>query len=505
MSTDIPTIVPAYWNLILVFLLVILNGLFVAVEFALLRSHPTKIKALEGKSLIGVRSSLKLMEDLDLSLSVTQLGITIVSLILGWFGEETFQGVFYSLLSGIEERYAFFASHLIATALALSLITVMHVVLGEMVAKSVAIRFPEKILRYLSGPTLVFAYVCKPIIKILTFCSSLVLRLIGIDSPADSERAHSMAELSMLVSHSSEKGKLDKVEEEMLQGVFGFSETVAREIMTPRTDVISVPLTASLENLVQVAVSSGFSRLPVVGENIDDIQGIIVVRDLLPYVHNIRKSSDKEFNIRRLMREPYFVPGTKSISDLLNEFKRRKTHIAFVLDEHGGIDGVISLEDIIEEIVGDIYDESDVPERDIIVKEDGVVLVDGGVLVADINDQFDFEIPEGDYDTIAGFIYTSLGRLPRSGDEISIAKGGSIAVNGLILRDRNDEDDTEADLTPQLPILAQITVEKVSGRRIEQVMLKKLQHLDLLTESNLELSASEKKVADKKAAEVQGK
>ena len=505
MTSDIPHVIPSYWSMALVVLLVLLNGFFVAVEFALVRSHPTKIKALEGRSLIGIKSSLKLMENLDLSLSVTQLGITIVSLILGWFGEETFQGIFYSWLAGIEVEFAFFASHLIATVLALSLITVMHVVLGEMVAKSLALRYPEKILRYFSGPVLIFAYLCTPVIKLLTFCSALVLRIFGIDSPPDSERAHSLAELSMLVSQSSEKGKLDKIEEEMLQGVFGFSETVAREIMTPRTDVISVPLTATLENLVQVAVSSGFSRLPVVGESIDDIQGIIVVRDLLPYVHNIRKSSEKEFNIRRLMREPYFVPGTKSISDLLNEFKRRKTHIAFVLDEHGGIDGVVSLEDVIEEIVGDIYDESDVPERDIIVKEDGVVLVDGGVLVADINDQFDFEIPEGDYDTIAGFIYTSLGRLPRSGDEISLAEGGNIAVNGLILKDRNDDDDNQEEETPQAPIIAQITVEKVAGRRIEQVRLEKLRPIGSFDESEADMSASEKKAAEKKAAEVQGK
>jgi CBS domain containing-hemolysin-like protein len=504
MSTDIHPFLPAAWSIPLVLILVVLNGLFVAAEFALVRSQSTKLKSIEHKTPFGVKSSLKLMENLDLSLSVTQLGITIVSLILGWFGEKTFQGFFYSMLSGIEERYAFFASHIIATSLALLLITILHVVLGEMVAKSVAIRYPETTLRYLSGPTLVFAYICTPVIKILAGCSRLVLRIFGITPLEDGERAHSMSELSMLVTHSSEKGKLDKIEEEMLQGVFGFSETVAREIMTPRTDVISVPLNASLENLVQIAVSSGFSRLPVLGESIDDIQGVIVVRDLLPYVHNVRKSSEKEFNIRRLMREPYFVPGTKSISDLLNEFKRRKTHIAFVLDEHGGIDGVISLEDIIEEIVGDIYDESDVPERDVIIKDDGVVLVDGGVLVADINDQFDFEIPEGDYDTIAGFIYTSLGRLPRSGDEIALAEGGDISVNGVILKDRNEEEEKKDEDEEVPPIYAQITVEKVSGRRIEQVRLEKLQRT-IGAESDAELSASDKKVADKKAAEAQGK
>jgi CBS domain containing-hemolysin-like protein len=502
MSVELETGFSVPWSILLVFLLVLLNGLFVAVEFALVRAHPTKVKGSESKYPFGVKSSLRLMDNLDLSLSVTQLGITVVSLILGWFGERTFQTIFVRLFSSLDSTVALVSSHAVATLLALTLVTVLHVVLGELVAKSLAIRYPEQTLRYLSGLTVGFAIVCKPLIAVLTGLSNFVLRILGVDSPAESERAHSLAELSMLVSQSSEKGKLDKVEEEMLQGIFGFSETVAREIMTPRTDLICIPINANLDTVVQTAVSSGFSRLPVIGESIDDIQGVIFVRDLLPYAYNIRKNSERDFNIRRLMREPYFVPGTKSISDLLNEFKRRKTHIAFVLDEHGGIDGVVSLEDVIEEIVGEIFDESDVPERDIIVQENGVVLVDGGVLVADINDQFEFEIPEGDYDTIAGFIYTSLGRLPRSGDEIALSSAGEVSVNGVILRDRNDEDESADEDSEPAPMVAQITVEKVTGRRIEQVRLQKLTRP---VESDSDLIASDRKAVDKKAAEVQGK
>jgi CBS domain containing-hemolysin-like protein len=326
---------------------------------------------------------------------------------------------------------------------------------------------------------LIFNILFRPLIYFLTACANATLAMFGIRSAPESERTHSLAELSMLVSHSGERGVLDKVEEEMLQSVFSFSDTVAREIMTPRTDLITIPIDASIEEVVQIVVSSGYSRFPVIGDTVDDVLGVVMSRDLLPYVHNLKSSPEREFSLKRIMREPYFVPGTKQISDLLNEFKRRKLHIAIVLDEHGGVDGVVTLEDVIEEIVGDIFDESDVVERDIIVEDDGKVVVDGGVLVADINDRLEFSIPEGDYDTIAGFIYTSLGRLPRPGDEIVIRDSGNLEVNGKLIEEASE---TSAESSP----LAQITVEKVTGRRIERVKLQKL-----LSESLLSPEASE--------------
>ncbi len=496
------TALPSSWSVLLAFALVALNGFFVAVEFALVRSQPLKFRSPDMKGKLGVQTSLKLMERLDFSLSATQLGITVASLLLGWWGESTFSQLIYTALHHLGVPLPVVASHTMATTLALILVTFLHVVLGELAAKSIAIVYPETTLRYLAGPTLVFAVACRPAIYMLTACSNFILRLFGIRTETETQRTHSLAELSMLVTHSGEKGVLDKVEEEMLQSVFSFSETVAREVMTPRTDLIAVSVTASLEELVQAAVSSGFSRLPVIGESIDDIQGIIMVRDLLPYVHNLRHSNEREFNIRRIMREPYFVPGTKSIADLLNEFKRRKIHIAVVLDEHGGVDGVVTLEDVIEEIVGDIFDESDIPERDIIVEDNGNVIVDGGVLVADINSRLDFDIPEGDYDTIAGFIYTSLGRLPRTGDEIVIRKSGDLEVNGLIEPSPGSggsSSDAEAPEREPAAAVAQITVERVTGRRIDRV---KLQRLAAFASAEPDLRGE---ASQDKGSEIQGK
>jgi CBS domain containing-hemolysin-like protein len=472
--------VPDLLNIFFVLLLVFANGFFVAVEFALVRSHPTKLRSPEMKDRFGVKASLALLDDLDLSLSATQFGITIASLVLGWWGEVTFANIIVRWLGSLEPTSAHVVSHGIATVLAFTIVTILHVVLGELVAKSLAIRYPETVILLLADLMRIFTSICRPIIYFLTATANMVLRLFGITRAAETERVHSLAELAMLVSHSTEQGMLDKTEEEMLKGIFGFSETIAREVMTPRTDLITIPVGATVEEVSEIVTRSGFSRFPVVGESVDDVVGILLVRDLLPFIALSRSNTPREFSLRKIMREPYFVPGTKPIDDLLNEFKRRKIHIAVCLDEHGGVDGIVTLEDVIEEIVGDIFDESDVPEKDIVVQDNGDVLVDGGVLVADINTQLEFAIPEGDYDTIAGFIYTSLGRLPKQGDKIVIVDGGDLKVpprNGAAAgsaegANGNGREEGEGD-TEIAPPRAEITVERVKGRRIESVRLQR--------------------------------
>lgn len=443
----------------IVLVLVILNGFFVSVEFALVRSHPTKLKSPEFRKKWGVASSIKLIESLDFSLSATQLGITIASLVLGWWGEKTFADMFTGALSIFGATGSSVMIHFVSTLCAFVVVTFLHVVIGELAAKSLAICYPEETLRLLAPPMRIFLVSFRPMILVLTFCSNIFLRLLGVQATPEAERVHSLAELAMLVSQSTERGELDETEEEMLQGVFGFSETVAREVMTPRTDLMTVPAASTLQEVLRTFSDSGFSRLPVTGEGVDDIVGVLLARDLLPYLHHGGLTGEAQFSIRRIMREPYFVPGTKSISELLNEFKRRKIHIAMVLDEHGGLDGVVTLEDVLEEIVGDIFDESDVPEKEIVIQENGDAIVDGGALVADINTRLECDIPEGDYDTIAGFIYTSLGRMPRPGDEIKLGTAGALAVNG---------GETEELVSPPK---AQITVEKVTGRRIDSVRI----------------------------------
>ena len=476
---------PSLFEILFVFVLIFANAFFVAVEFALVRSHPTKFREKEMANSYGSESALSLISQIDLNLSSTQLGITIASLILGWWGERTFQKLFYGAFLFLGEIAAKYSSHVFATALAFMLVTFLHVIIGELAAKSIALRYPETTLRLLAAPMMIFTAICRPVIWILNGSANFLLRLVGIRNQAESERVHSIAELAMLVTHSTEQGYIDKDEERMLKGVFGFSDTVAREVMTPRTDLITISIDANFEEVLSIIVTSGLSRFPVVGDRIDDIKGLLLARDLLPVIPKFIANNGKDFAVSKFMREPYVIPGTKPIDDLLNEFKRRKLHLAIVVDEHGGVDGVVTLEDLVEEIVGDIFDEKDIPEKDVIVEPNGELLVDGGVLVSEIKDRFNVNIPEGDYDTIAGFIFSSLGRMPKPGDKIGISSRGDLLVNGhgekelklgspAIIEEYLEEFESESEEErPRVQTL--MTVEKISSNRIETVRLAHLQ------------------------------
>ena len=381
-------------SLLAVGLLVFINGFFVAVEFAIVSSRVTKLHESEFSRKFGTKSALRLIGELDLSLSATQLGITVVSLVLGWYGESIFAEFFLYILHSLGETFASLVSHGLATTLALCLVTFCHVVVGEQAAKSLAIRYPEDTLRYLAPFMLILSQICRPVIFFLNSTSNLFLRMFGFKAATEGERVHTSSELSMLVAASTRYGVLDKDEEQMLQGVFQFSETVAREIMTPRTDVVSIPTSATFDEMYTIVVQSGLSRFPVIGENIDDVKGVLLARDVLRVAPRFLPDKGVIFDITTLLREPYFIPGTKSINDLLTELKRRKVHMALVLDEHGGFDGVVTLEDILEEIVGEISDELDVPRTGIRREADGSFIVQGAFAVRDFNRDFDPNLPE---------------------------------------------------------------------------------------------------------------
>lgn len=459
-----------------VFLLVFLNGLFVASEFALVRAHPTKLKTPELERAFGTRSSLHLIEHLDRSLSATQLGITIASLILGWLGEEIFAEFFVHLFHGVDSTIELALVHGISTTLALLVVTILHVVLGELAAKSIAIQYPEATLRLIAPTLLFFSNLFRPAIFILNGAAGLFLSLFGIEPISESERVHTSRELSMLISQSTQHGELDKSEEEMLKGVFEFSDTIAREVMTPRTDLITIPADAPLEEILETVTSSGFSRFPIVEDNVDDVVGLLLARDLLTFWHQHLHDSNVTFNVRDFARECYFVPGTKPVDDLLNELKQRKIHMAIVLDEHGGVDGAVTLEDLVEEIVGDIYDESDAPATELIYENDGDVLVDGGIVVADLNERLNVAIPEGDYDTVAGFILSTLGRMAHVSDSVRLTKRGVIIFNdqeGVQHTRLPDGDEVEAiDFSLEEEIV--LSVESTSGNRIETVRIHRI-------------------------------
>lgn len=447
---------PSYLFLVLIGLF-LLNAVFVAIESAIVRAHAAIIR--DQKHLWGSKSALYLLKKGGLSLSSTQLGITTTTIFVGWLGLRFTESLIeiFALTSLTEKSITIF--------IAAGVLIGAHVVIGELLGKAVAVRHPEATLRALAPFMIGFMRLAQPLIFLIHISGNALTKLLGMKHPSPFGRIGSSGELAALISQSSEEGVLDEEEKEMLHGIIGFSETVAREVMTPRTDLVTVPVTASKEESLAIVAKAGLSRFPVTGENVDQIEGILLARDLLAAI-----ASSKPFSLKELIRDAYFIPGTKPIDDLLNEFKNRKIHMAIVLDEHGGVDGVVTLEDLIEEIVGEIYDESDIPEEEMIVTAEGDALVDAGVHIADINSEFSLNIPEGDYDTLGGFIFSTLGRIPSEGDSLLLTNQGLPIVKNNAYEATKDEEEDLSDFdTP----VVELKVEEVDGNRIEKIRIIK--------------------------------
>ncbi len=481
------------WALLGIVLLLLLNGFFVAAEFSIVLTEATRLRSQELRRRRGAWSARRVLSSVDRSLTVTQIGASGTTIIYSVMAVTLFLDQFRS----IAMRWSAEWSGLLTAVVAVLVVTMVHSIVAGLIAKSLALRNPEGTL-LLVAPTLLFCVrVFRPFVCGVAGLANIALR--GVDStlPTEIASSHSATDLSLLVSKGTETGVFDKDEEEMFRGVFGFSQTVAREVMTPRTDLVTIAIDASLDEVVQTVLQSGLSRFPVRGDAIDDIKGVLLVKDLLPIFAQYQQSAG-DFNVSEVMRSAYFIPDTKAIDDLLNEFKRRKLHMAVVLDEHGGVDGLVTLEDLLEEIVGDIFDESDTPERVIEVEENGDVMVDGGILVSELNDRFDYGIPEGDYDTIAGFVSTSLGRIPKDQDRVVINSAGLVLIaypgmsgigqvgeNGAQGESENDLPDEEADEKE-----VSVIVEKVDNQRVESVRIK-TRVINQETESDESLAASE--------------
>lgn len=355
---------------------------------------------------------------MDRAISGTQLGITLASLGLGWIGEPALAATLEGVLTAFGVGLGPLALHSLAVALAFLLITYLHIVLGELAPKTLALARPETLSRLVAVPLHAFNTLMAPGIWLLNGSASLLLRRFGLAPRRGMERVHSPDEIEMLVRQSLQQGVVEEDEQAMIQGVFELTRTVAREVMTPRPDIVGVPAEASVEEIVRTAAGSGFSRLPVYSGSLDEIIGVVVLKDVLPLVVDGKGEDPSRSTARALMREALFVPDTKPVDDLLAELRGRKTHMAIVVDEFGGTDGIVTLEDLVEEIVGEIYDEHDVAEPDVTVQGDGRVLIDGGYSFSDLLGRFGLAGDEEEYDTVAGYVIGTLGRIPRPGDRV---------------------------------------------------------------------------------------
>jgi CBS domain containing-hemolysin-like protein len=407
--------------------LLVLNGYFVAAEFALVRSRRTRLQAMVRSGDSIARFALSASGNLTRVFSASQLGITLASLGLGWTAEsglaQTFAAFFAALPFPIEQSLRVSVGAIVALLVA----TYFQVVFGELAPRAVALNNPERVAKWLAPPLLAFAWITSPFSNVLYASAGGVLRLFGQSSKIARETVHSPDELRMLVEQSEEQGALETTDAEMLGKVFAFSEKKARDVMTPRTDIIAMTADASLDDALEVIEEAGFSRFPVYDESIDNIIGMVHVKDLLGV---LREKLD-EFTVRDVMREVHVVPGSREVEEVLADFKKRKEHMAIVLDEYGGTAGLVTMEDLLEEIVGEILDEYDENlDAGAVRAKTGETLVPGAVSIREVNEEYSLTVPEDDYTTIGGYVFGVLGRLPVAGDRVT-GGGATFVVRAM--------------------------------------------------------------------------
>jgi CBS domain containing-hemolysin-like protein len=399
-----------------VVLLVLLNAFFVAAEFALVGSRRTRLDELQQRGDRRAALALRAVKSLDRYISASQIGITLASLGLGWIGEPALARLIEPIFKWLSAPASEIAAHSIAVTIAFTVISVLHIVLGEQVPKAVAIVHPEPVALWVAAPLMVFTWLMAGPTALLNSSANLVLRLVRVKVPGTHERLHSPEEIRMLVEQSEEGGTLGKEDARLIEGVFEFSEKTAQEVMTPRTQMVALERVLTVEDAADIVAQARRSRYPVYGESLDDIVGVVHAKDILTAVRQQPGST-----IGSIMRPPLFVPGTREVEDVLADMKRLKVHLAVVLDEYGGTAGLVTMEDLLEEIVGDIFDEYDRLERPT-PSPQGAPLIDGSMSISDFNAEHDLQLDDTDYTTIGGYLFGQLGRLPKTGDRIPVGK-----------------------------------------------------------------------------------
>ena len=408
-------------RLAIVVALVLANAFFVAAEFALVAVRRSRIDEMASRGDAGARVVQRTLKDLDRYISATQLGITLASLALGWLGEEAVSALIDRVLVHVGYTAPSVAVHTTAAAItAFLVITFLHIVLGELTPKSIALVKPERVSKLVARPLYGFAVVMMPAIAVLNGAANAILRLVRIRPSTDRERVHSPEELRLLVMQSRLHGALDETDSAMLAGVFDFHEKRARDVMRPRTEIIAVDVEATESEVWTLMRSERYSRYPVYEQSLDDVVGVLVAKDLW------LKDPAKPFDLQSLIRKPLYVPDTRLAERVMDDLRRTRAHMAVVLDEYGGTAGILTLEDLVEQVIGDINDEYDFAVREAI-EANGVLELAGSMSLVDVRSDYRLPIPEGDWTTLGGYTFARLGRVPRIGDRATFP-GGELEV-----------------------------------------------------------------------------
>ena len=405
-------------SIILLIILTLINAFFAMSEIAIITLNDAKVEAMAERGHKGAKKILKLTKDSSGFLATIQVGVTFA----GFLSSASAANAFTEKLSGVLGKLSFIPSS-VATTLSTVIITLIlsyfSLVLGELVPKKIGMAKAEAISFRIAGILLFFKSAAKPFVWLLTKSTNAVTRLFGVDPNYD-ERTVTAEEILMMVDVGGEKGVIEENERDMIANIFDFGDTTASEVMTHRTEVVAVENTASIDDLVALTVETGRSRIPLFEEDIDTVLGIIYVKDLLQYVG---KEEVADLKLTDFMRDAYFIPEGKNLSELFEEMTSKKIQMAVVVDEYGGTAGIVTMEDILESIVGNIQDEYDNEEEEYSLVSENTYTVDGTMPIDEVSDLIDFELPEGDYDTLAGLLVSELGYIPKKTDHPTVTIG----------------------------------------------------------------------------------
>lgn len=411
-----------FLKLIGVVLLVATNGFFVASEFSLVSVRRARVEARAAAGSKNARAALRLLNNPTTFISAVQFGITLASLALGWIGEPTIADLLHPLASNIaSEGRAGYLTHVMAIVIAFSIISFLHIVLGELMPKMIALERAEPVALFTAGPLALFARIFSAPLWLFNAVGSKLGRLIGLRSSLDHASVYTETELRQLVDVARDSGYLRAEERRLIHRVFEFSDTLVREAMVPRTEMAAIPSDCSLAQITKAFEQYRYSRLPVYRESLDDVIGFIHSKDVMPYL-----LSPEKFRLEDVLQPPLYVVDTARLEDVLRQMQKAKAHFGFVVDEHGGLEGVITLEDLLEEIVGDISDEHDEEVNEQITPAgEGKYILAGGLAVRDLNRRLKLHLPESEaYTTIAGFLMTEAGHVLKPGEKVE--------YNGLV-------------------------------------------------------------------------
>jgi CBS domain containing-hemolysin-like protein len=444
-TTEMPTLGWSTFNILLVALLVAANGFFVASEFALVAVRRSRIEAQAAEGDPRAHRLLGMLNNLNAYISATQLGITLSSLGLGWIGEPAVASliepflVWLSTITGLAILSSGAVLHTVSFVIAFAIITALHIVFGELAPKTAALELSERISYLVAVPLQLFYKVFYYPIRALDWAGTKTVRIFGLHPSGEHGSSYTEDEIRQLIRVSRASGHLNEEEQKLIDKVFEFSETTVKEAMIPRTEVIAVHDTCTLDEIAGVFRKYGYSRIPVYRGSLDDIVGIVHVKDVLAEL-----THPTAYDLKSIIQKPQYVVDTARLEDVLRQMQREKFHFGFVVDEHGGVEGIITLEDLLEEIVGDISDEHDEEVNEQIHQQsDGTCLLEGGLAVRDLNKRLGLNLPVSDgYTTVAGFMMAEAGQL--------LGEGDTVKYNGHIFK-----------------------VEKAANRRILQVRLER--------------------------------